>query len=301
MSSPEWDLDAELDDFPTGAGHAVAVVIMLAVGLAGLGVGSLAGAAFARTDPARLPPAATLAVRDLYVDTSTIAPGTGLMVGRGMAVLRIHVDNPGPDPIRLSSLALDGVTRGVTVLPLSARVAGHRSEAVDVSVSPDCSAESPTTIVRARLRLAGSSPWAELPVLTSRELAAPGGLCSLLNTRLPRGWQSPLPAAQIRRQGVDLEVTIASLSSDRVAGVLVDGRLLPTVFIGDQLLSTSARLRPGQPTVLRLRGPPPCLENGTGPIPSTMRLLARGGEGLQQQLIIVGPELTRWLRLDCAG
>jgi hypothetical protein len=313
MSTAEWDLDTLSDDQPAGPGHALALVLTLAIALGGLAGGAVVGSALASADPPRHPPAATLAIRDLYVDasspapnadreaTGTAEPSTGLRSGRPVVVLRLQIDNPGPVPLALSSLQLDGVAPGGTVLPLSTRVAGHRSGVVDVSVSPECSGDTPSTTVRARLRLAGSPETTEIPVPTSRELGQTGGLCTVLENELPRGWQAPIETAQTRRRGRDLEVTVPDLSGDQVAGILVDDRLLPTVLVGDRLLSASAQLRPGQPTVLRFRGPPPCVENSsTVTIPSAIRLLARDSGGLRQQMIIIGPELTRWLRLACS-
>jgi hypothetical protein len=321
MSSAELDLDAPPEDRPAGAGHAVALVMTLAIGLTALGGGALAGSAFAGADPPRLPPAATLAIRDLYVDTSSSGPtadparispadaDSGARIGRPVIVLRLEVDNPGPAALLLSGLALDGVvpragTRstspGSTVLPLHTRVESHKSGVVDVSVSPGCDGGRPSPLVRARLLFTGSPGITEVPVPTSPELGQAGGLCALLDTELPRGWQAPLQAVKTRVQGRDLEVTLADLSADQVAGILVDNRLLPTVLVGDRVLSTSALLRPGRPTMLRLSGPPPCVEDSsTVTVPTTVRFLARDSTGLRQQMIIVGPELTRWLRRGC--
>jgi hypothetical protein len=310
MSLAEWDLDAPAGDQPAGAGHAVALVMTLAMGLGGLGFGALAGSTLAPADPARPLPAASLAVLDLYVDASSPAPdadrdalatgktGASARLGRPVVVLRLETANASAVELQLSGLVLEGVARTSTVRqPLNIRIGGHQSGVVDVSVSPDCTVGVPSAPVRARLLLAGAS---EVPVATSRQLA--GGLCSLLDTELPRGWQAPLQAARIRLLGLDLEVTVADLSGDQVAGILVDDRLLPTVLVGDRLLESSARLEHGRPTVLRLRGPPPCVEDSSAvAVPSALRLLARDSQGLRQQMIIVGPELSRWLRLDCAG
>lgn len=311
MTLTEWDLDALPDDQPAGAGHALALVMTLAIGLGGLGLGALAGSTFAAADPTRYPPAASLAVLDLYADASqapvadreslaTGKPGASPRLARPVVVLRLQVANPASTPLQVSGLVLEGIARASTVRrSLNTRIEGHQSGVVDVSVSPDCTSGVPSAPVRARLLLAGGS---EVPVPTSGELGQAGGLCSLLDTELPRGWQVPLPAARTRHLGLDLEVTLPDLSADQVAGILVDNRLLPTVLVGARLLESSARLEPGRPTVLRLRGPPPCVEDSsTVAVPTALRLLARDSQGLRQQMIIVGPELSRWLRLDCAG
>ncbi len=81
---------------------------------------------------------------------------------------------------------------------------------------------------------------------------------------------------------------------------MIDGELRPTVFIGDQLLPSSARVKIGEPTRIRLEGPSPCLRSSNStPVPSTVRLLVEGDEGLEQRLVVIGPELTRWLRPSC--
>ena len=312
MSTAEWDLDTLSEEQPVGPGHAVALMLTLAIALGALAGGAVVGSTLTSAAQPRYPPAATLAIHDLYVDVSGPTPGSdreaagaaepssGLRSGRAVIVLRLQIDNPGPAPLTLSSLQLDGVARAQTVLPLRTRVAGHGSGVVDVNVTPECSGERPGATIRARLRLAGSPGITEIPVPTSRDLEQAGSLCTVLDNELSPGWQDPIVTAQTRRVGRDLEVTVPDLSGDQVAGILVDDRLLPTVLVADRLLTTSARLRPGQPTVLRFRGPPPCVENSsTVEVPSTVRLLARDRAGLRQQMIIIGPELTRWLRRGC--
>jgi hypothetical protein len=137
-------------------------------------------------------------------------------------------------------------------------------------------------------------------VAPMRSLSRFGGLCSQLNLEWPNGWQTPLRASAARPLGPDLEVTLDDLPGSRLAGALVGDRLLPTVFLDDQLLSSSAQLQPGGETRLRLAGPAPCVRANDGtPVPSNLRVLAQGDRGIQQRLVIVGPVLTRWLRLNC--
>jgi len=311
MTLPAWDLDAPMTTERVAATPQGRPVIMLAVGLACLGLGGLVGSSLSPAGAPRSPTTATLTIRDLYVDTSGPAsvttPGpTGLksLVGNAVVVLRLQVDNPGTGPVRLTAIELDGVTRTPNVVPLNLAVAGHSSVATDLTVHPDCSLGREPGGLRARLRLTGrgeadpESVW----VAPSRSLSVPGGLCSQLNLELPNGWRAPLQANATRLQGIDLEVTVGDLSGARLAGIMVDNQLLPTVFVGDDLLSSSAQVRPGEATQLRLRGPPPCFAfSGSAPIPTTLRLLAVGDRGVEQRLVIVGPALTHWLRLDCSS
>jgi len=306
-SGPAWDLDAPPESEAGPRLHS-GVILALAVGLGGLGLGGLAGSVLAPDPRPQFPPAAVLSARDFYVDTVPAAaaktPTDGALSWRGDAVviLRLQVDNPADTEIRVTSIALDGVTRSRSVLPLDVSVAAHRAAVVDLPLRADCSSGRAPTPVRARLRLSGvprSAPET-VPVTPSVDLGQNGGLCLLLDTELPRGWRTPFVADTTRLEGQDLRVTITDLSAERLDGVLVNNRLLPTVFVGDQLLSTSIRLRPNEPTELRLRGPPPCVEfNGPTPIPSTLRMLVRSPGGMEQRLVVVGPDLTNWLRLDC--
>lgn len=310
MTIPAWDLDAPVSTDRVVTGTRLGPAMLLAIGLAGLGLGALVGSALTPPSPPRFPATATLNIRDLYVDTS--APATGPSAapvgearprnGDAVVVFRLQVHNPGAEPVGLTGLLLDGVTRTSSLLPLDMRVAGHSSTAVDLTMHPDCSPDRDPVRVRARLRLTrsdGSDPDT-VRIAPSRTLSELGGLCSQLDSELPNGWRAPLQANTSRLQGIDLEISMDDLSGARLAGILVDDRLLPTVFVGDQLLPTSARLRPGEATRLLLRGPPPCIGvSGTSPIPSTLRLLAEGDQGMHQRLVIVGPALARWLRLDC--
>ena len=317
MTLPAWDLDAPVSTervtSGAGPGSGSGLVLVLAIGLAGLGLGSLAGSALTPPAAPQFPATATLNIRDLYVDTSASAPTTGPSaapangpiprIGDAVVVLRLQVDNPGGGLIRVTGLELRGVTKATRVLPLDLRVAGHGSATADLTVHPDCSPTREPEAVRAWLRVIrpGRSDPDVVRIAPSRTLIASGGLCSDLENELPNGWRTPLQVITTRQEGLDLEITIDDLSGARLAGILVNDRLLPTVFVGDQLLSSSAELRPGQATQLRLHGPPPCVQfTGTTPVPGTIRILAQGDEGLQQWLVIVGPELTRWLRLGCS-
>jgi len=318
MTLPAWDLDAPVNTervaSGSGPGSGSGLVLALAIGLAGLGLGSLVGSALTPPAAPQFPATATLNIRDLYVDTSARAPTTGPSaapangpiprIGDAVVVLRLQVDNPGAGLIRVTGLELRGVTRATRVLPLDLRVAGHSSATADLTVHPDCSPTRESVGVRAWLRVirTGKSDPDVVRIAPSRTLIASGGLCSDLENELPNGWRTPLQVITTRQEGLDLEITIDDLSGARLAGILVDDQLLPTVFVGDQLLTTSAKLQVGQATKLRLRGPPPCIPfSGSTPIPSTVRLLAEGDQGIQQQLVVVGPALTRWLRLGCGN
>jgi hypothetical protein len=148
--------------------------------------------------------------------------------------------------------------------------------------------------------LAGGDQPTGIPVVPSRVLSRDGGLCALVDTIAPQGWRTPMQALSAHVDAQDLVVVLDDLSGLKLNGIIVDGQLLPTVFIGDQLLSTSARVRPRERSVLRLRGPPPCVQfSGPEPIPSTLRILAQSDGTLQQRLVMVGPELTRWISLGC--
>ena len=295
MTAPAWDLDAPVEPQRPLTGFRPGPALLLAIGLAGLGLGGMAGSALAPAAAPRFPTTATLSVRDLYVDTSK-------PVTVAVAVFRLKVDNPAGDPVKVRTLELDGVNRSSNVLPLNLPVAAHGSAWADVTVNPDCSPEREPIGMRAWLHLTtGGSDPETVRIAPARILSRVGGLCSALDTELPNGWRTPLRANQTRLVGADLEVTLRDLSAARLVGVMVGGRLVPTVFLGDQLLSTTAKLEPGEPIRLLLRGPPPCIQfTGDTPIPSTVRLLAGGDQGIQQRLVVIGPALTRWLRLDCA-
>jgi hypothetical protein len=311
ITGPAWDLDTPPDPEPQLAPAGPAgLVLLLAIGLAALGAGSLTGSLLAPAAPPRQLPAAALSTRDLYVDTSVPAPLTGpgavpagrprTRIGDAVVVLRLQVDNPGPEPIQLAGLTVDGVRRNRTEVPLDLVVAGRRSRSVDITLHPDCSADREPAPVRAGLRLSGAGSPDAVPVSPSRALSRVGGLCRLFDTELPRGWRAPIQARGAALRGQDLELTLDDLSGERLAGLLVDDQLISTVYIGDVQLSSTAEVRLGEATRLRLRGPPPCIPfSGTTPIPSTLRLLARGDDGVEPRLVLVGPALTRWLRLDC--
>jgi hypothetical protein len=303
MTVPAWDLDAPVDQDRVITGFRPGLVLLIAVGLVGLGLGGLIGSALAPDEGPRFPAIATMDVRDVYVDTSATVPSGGSRPGTGnaVAVVRLQVYNPGALPVRLSALELDGVTRKTIRLPLDVQVPGHGSRAVDLTVHPDCSPGREAVGVRARLSASspGGNHLDDVRVAPARTLSRFGGLCSQLNIQLPSGWQALLQANATRQDGADLEITLDDQSGARLAGLQVNGRLLPTVFVGDQLFSSSAQLQPGAQTQLRLTGNSRCVQFNSGTsVPTTLRLLAQGNEGVAQRLVVVGPELTRWLR-DC--
>ena len=303
MSLPELDLDFPADRPGDDSTRPSRPIPILAVALAGLALGMLTGSVFTPAEPARYPPAATLSARDLYLDTAT--PSAGFRLGQPVIELRLQVDNPGPTEIRLESIVLDGVSRRTTVVPLSDPVPAQGSATVDLKVSPDCRSGQQLRTLQAELRLARqrSLGSAAVPAVTTGPLKPLGGLCSLLDLRLPRGWRDPILAGQATREGADLRVTVENLTGLQADGLQVEDRLLSTVQVGERLLSSSTESQRGRRTVLRLIGPPPCVRTGEGGnAPAAVRLLARGGEGtegLEQRLIVIGPELARWLRESC--
>lgn len=306
MTDLAWDLDAAPEpdavDAPSGPGH----VVLLALALAGLAVGALAGSVLSPAGEPQFPPAATLSVRDVGALTSArvSAAGAQARTGDAVAVLRLEVDNPSDEPVRLTAVAVEGVARERVTVPLDLEVAGRQSRAVDLTLRPDCALDRRPVPIRARLTVAGGrwSDGDQVQVTPARLLSRGGGLCSQFNADLPRGWRLPLPAITARLDGRDLLVTVDDLSGQRLLGLVVDGQLLPTVLLGDTLLPSSARLSAGEVTTLRLRGPPPCLQvSGATPVPTTLRLLAEDDGLVEQRLVVVGPALTRWLRLDCGG
>jgi hypothetical protein len=302
-----WDLDAPLNDEPRPGLHS-GLVSVLAIGIAGLGLGGLTGSVLTPSGAPRLPPAATLTARDFYVDLAAGTPpspgadpnsSSPPRVSTAVVVFRLRVNNPADTAVRVTSLQVEGATRARSVLPLNLSVAAHRSAVVDLTLSPDCSTGRRPVPVRARLQLdqAGSDPVLVSP---SPDLGRDGGLCQSLDTELPGGWRTPLEADSTRLDEGDLEISIDSLTAEQLAGGLIKQQVVPTVFIGDQLLSTSIQARPGEPIELRLHGPPPCIEfTGPTPIPTTLRMLVQGPSGTEQRLVVVGPDLTHWLRLDC--
>lgn len=310
MSVPAWDLDAPADAEPVATGFRLGPVLLLAIALTGAGLGALIGSAVAPAEPPRSPATATLSIRDFYVDPalstsdSASAKTSNPRAGAAIVVLRLQVDNPRAGTIRLTTLVLQGVARTSIQQSLDALVAGHDSATVDVTVTADCSLDREPLDVRGWLRLTGpgGSDPEVIRVAPSRALARTGGLCSEVNTELPNGWRTPLQASSTHLDGPDLEITIGNLPTARLAGILVDNQLLTSVYVGNQLLSSSVQPQAGDVTRLRLRGPPPCIQfSGATPIPATLRLLAEGEGGIQQRLVIVGPALTRWLRLDCGA
>lgn len=304
MSVPSWDLDAPPESGPADGRGRSGLVLLLAVALAGLALGGLAGSLRAPDPAASSPPAATVTARETYLDlpASTDPTGPTGPTGVPVMVLRLQVDNPAATAIRLTRLTLDGVGRERTVLALDVPVAAGASAAVDVSVRPDCSPRRAPALLRARLTVAGSDikDLTGIAVAPSGPLSRAGGVCSLLETGLPRGWRTLLVADSARQEGADLVITVPDLSGAGLDGSVIDNRLLPTVFVSDHLIRSSAQVLPGEQTRLTLNGPPTCIAfTRTVPIPSTLRLLAQGEGGMQQRLVVVGPELTRWLRLDC--
>jgi hypothetical protein len=296
MSLPELDLDAPAPERPQASGRPIPI---LAVALAGLVVGMLAGSASAPAQPARFLPAATLSAGDLYLDPT--APAMGSRLGRPVIELRLQVDNPGTTEIRLGTMVLDGVSRQRTVLPLNHPVPAQGSATVAVPVSPDCRAGQQLRTLLARVSLTQAHQEA-VPAVTTGALKPLGGLCSLLDLRLPRGWRTPILAGPTAREGTGLRVTVEDLTGLQAGGLKVGDRLLSTVQVGARTLSSSTEVRPGRSTVLRLSGPPPCIRTGEGgTAPVSLRLLARGAEGLEERLIVIGPELTRWLRQGCSS
>jgi hypothetical protein len=291
------------EPLPAGPG-----VTVLGLALVGLAVGALAGALLTPPARPRLPPVASLSVRDLYVDVATpAAGGSGASGGRQRVgtptlALRLLVENPGAVEARFTELTVDGGGRRRITVPLRLRVPARGRAMTDVTILPDCVGLQLPAV--AGLRPAPGTGFARstVPVALARGLGQPGAICQLFEATMPRGWRAPIIARSTRLVGQDLQVTVSDLSAERLNGILVEDRLLPTVFVGDQLLSTSAKLDPGHDTVLRLRGPPPCIQaSGVVPMPSTMRLLATSEGGLQPKLVVVGPALTRWLRLACSG
>jgi hypothetical protein len=311
MTLPAWDLDAPVGTDQLATGSRSTLILLVAVGLAGLGLGALAGSALGPPASPGSPATGTLSIRDLHVAPSAALPTTAPdatadkpkpPTGRAVVVFRLNVDNPGNQPVKLTGLRLDGVSRTSTVLPLKVQVAGRSSIAVDLTVQPDCAAGQKPVSVRAELKATepDGSDLAAIRVAPARTLSRVGGLCSQLNVALPSGWQAPLWANSTQQVGTDLEITISDLSDARLDGLRVEGQFLPTVFVGDQMVPSSAQLQVGETSVLRLHGPPPCFQfTGSAPIPSTVRLLVRSAQGMQQRLLIIGPALPRWLRLDC--
>jgi hypothetical protein len=235
----------------------------------------------------------------------SISPGdTGPTprIANAVIVLRLHVDNPGDQSLRLTGLQLDGVTGPTTRLPLNLVVTAQNSEAVDLTLRPDCSSGRSSSL-RGRLTVTDPQGSAtSIPVVPSRPLSGLGGICSQLDNALPNGWQAPLPVITAKQQGDDLEITMADLSGAPIAGILDDHELLPTVFVGNQLVPSSGQLTPGKPTKIELQGPPPCLAfSGRTPIPSTIGLLAQGAEGVKQRLVLVGPALVNWILQGCGA
>ena len=294
MIPPAWDLDAPVHTPPVPTGFRAGPVLLLAVGLAGLGLGGLTGSALAPPAAPRFPATATLNVRDLYIDTSA-------RTADAVVVLRLQVDNPEAGSVRVDALVLDGVTGTSNVLPVKLRVAAHSSAVADLAVHPDCSEGREPIGMRAWLKLTGSSGSGSQTVrIAPARALSRSGVCSALDSELPNDWRRPLLANTTRQTGGDLEITVNDLSAAQLVGNVVDDQLLPTVFVGDQLITTTAELRPGEATRLRLQGPPPCIQFSPGiPIPSTLRLLAEGEQGIQQRLVVVGPALPQWLRLNC--
>jgi hypothetical protein len=319
MTTPELDLDAVADDLTPGGDRAIgARAVALAVGLAGLAIGLLTGSALDSSGPAYYPLVVTLSTRDVYLDSTlpanaassptagaSTAPAGALpsdpAAGRPVVVLRLQVDNLGPARLRLASLILTGVATKPVELPLSSEIPTRTAITVDVAVRPDCRDTASPALPEARLTF-DSGPTDGTTVQTTGVMRTAGGLCSLVDVDLPTGWQRPMFAIATAQHADDLDVTLSDFSQEQVTGTVVEGRFLPTMFVGDQLLEASAQVQPGRPTVLRLQAPPPCVQTDRGaPAPSTVRILARGPEGIEQRLVVVGPDLTRWLRTSCDG
>jgi hypothetical protein len=299
MSGPELDLDYPAPERSGGVRRGPPIPL-LAGALACVALGLLAGSVFAGPGTERYLPIATLSARDLYLDTST--PAAGLRLGRPVIELRLTVDNPAPSEIRLRSLILDDVSSRRTVLPLNGPVPARGSATVDVKIFPDCRAGQQPRTLKAGLSLARQPGLSRslVPVLTTGAVKPLGGLCSLLDLQLPRGWRDPILAGPAVEEGADLKVTVEDLSGLQTDGVQVGDRLLSSVLVGARQLSSSSEIRPGRPTLLRLIGPPPCIRTGEGgTTPAVARLLAKGAEGQEQRLIVIGPELARWLRRGC--
>lgn len=259
-------------------------VVLTALVLTALAVGALAGALISPPAPPRPPPSVTMAPEEAY-----LADGPVLVV-------RLTVGNPGDERARLTGLVVEG--GGARLLEsLDVTVPPGGSATADVRLHPRCPGND--RAARAHV-ISPSEPQGVIPVSLTRALAAVNGLCAAVDTRLPSGWSTERPALGTVVDGGDLVVTVGDLSGDRLSGITVDDQFLPTVFVRDRLLTSSARLRPGENTVLRLRGPPPCIVDSAGaPAPTTLRLLAHGDDSLVQRLVAVGPELTRWVRLGC--
>jgi hypothetical protein len=310
MSPAEYDLDAPTAGEPGGdpAWTIRPAVLILAVCLVGIGLGALAGSAFGPAARQRFPVTAALQARDVSLEIVAPTPladastGNGYRLGQATVALRLRIDNPDPARIRVGSLALTGVSHQRVVLPLNATVPGQGSVAIDVTVRPECDPHLPPSTLQAVLTPTKTGQPRHVEVALPQALRSPGGLCSLVEASLPRGWRTPLLSLGSSLRGADLQIVVADLSGARIAGILVGDRLVSSAYVGNDLLASSAVLRPGHATVLRLQGPPPCVQaSGLAPVPASLRLLAEGQDGLQQRLIVVGPELTRWLRLDCRG
>jgi hypothetical protein len=309
-SSTTWDLDGDPEVWTDpGSGErrtgGAGAALLLAAGLAGLGIGGLAGSSLAGDPAPRFAPAATIGVEEVHVDVVGAPGPIGQRVGNAMVTFRVEVDNPGPAPTRATALIVDGVSRRRVRVPLELRLPGYGRADVDLTLPTDCSTDRQPVDLQAHLVLAGGdggggSNQDGVPVVPSVPLERPGGLCTVVDNQSPPGWRTPIEARSARVEGEDLVVVLADLSRLQLDGLRVDGELLPTVFVGDQLRSTSAQVRAGRPTVLRLSGPAPCFTfGGPLPIPSTLRILAQNQGSLQQRLVVVGPQLSRWLQLGC--
>ena len=79
MTIPAWDLDAPAET-PLAIGGGGSLGPLLAICLAGLGVGGLVGSALSPTAAPSFPPIATLSVREVYVDASESLPPTSSSV-----------------------------------------------------------------------------------------------------------------------------------------------------------------------------------------------------------------------------
>lgn len=260
---------------------------MLAMGLAGVGLGAVLAAAPSGQS-------------DVQPVSATVAPLDITVAGRhAIAKLRLTMDNPGTQQVRATALTLDGVNAERVSIPLSAVLGPGSHQIVDVSVDASCTRPGMSSDDQRpfRIRLLVAGHPAGVQVLPASLLDRDGGLCALLDSVLPRGWDTPILATTARRDRQDLVLSVPGLKGQNVAGSdTASGIVNTSAYIGDRLVS--ATLASG--TTLRLIGPAPCINGSDGdPIPMTLRVLAHAPFGLRQLLIQAGPAVARWVTQNC--
>jgi hypothetical protein len=271
--------ELDLDVPPLGARRRRRWFWPFAVVLTVVLVGAATGAALRTVTAGALPPTlpqAELGYVEAHLDGSTTA------------TLRLTVHNPAESPVLVSDVVATGIAEGRISEPVRRTVEGGETAAVLFTVTADCNRSLTFTALDVQVRLADGTTVDAVP---TRALASAGGLCRLMRAQLPDGWWDPWPEATARPVGDNLELTLPPLEPGRkLAGIWAGGTILD--YGSPELVGTAY-------PAITLKPPNGCVLDQARRMPTGLKVLLTGTDGLRTRYVVVGPELARWLLRRC--